>query len=149
MKYSQLLIIASPIACSAFAPSSGAKNMQMQMQVQNNKPFDFDTTRTRTRTRTTTTTLFNSEIMSEIDIMCVANTAELCSKYDECDIAEREAIINRFEEQTDTLAERLAMMQALTHHLVNGDNDGHVHPSEEEIGALKTDILGFVADKKW
>ena len=141
MKYSQLLIIASPIACSAFAPSSGAKNMQMQMQVQNNKPFD--------TTRTTTTTLFNSEIMSEIDIMCVANTAELCSKYDECDIAEREAIINRFEEQTDTLAERLAMMQALTHHLVNGDNDGHVHPSEEEIEALKTDILGFVADKKW
>jgi hypothetical protein len=82
------------------------------------------------------------KIMSEIDIMCIANTAELCSAFDECDIEEREAILNRLEEQTDTLAERLAMMQALTRHLKQGD--GHAYPSEQEIEAAKGEILSLV-----
>ncbi len=78
--------------------------------------------------------------------MCIANTAELCSFYDECDIEEREAILNRFEEQTEILAERLAMMQAIVYHIKNNDRDGHVQPSEGEIEELKGDIVDFVSD---
>ena len=58
--------------------------------------------------------------------MCLTNVADLCSYYDECDIEEREALLNRFEEQTEMLAERIAMMSLVTAHLksgvvVNGD----------------------------
>jgi hypothetical protein len=79
-------------------------------------------------------------IMTDMDIMCVANAAELCSMYDECDIEEREAILNRFEEQTDVLSERLAMMQILTKHLKTGERPNVI----EEITNLKRDILDLV-----
>lgn len=60
--------------------------------------------------------------------------------YDECDIEEREAILNRFEEQTDVLSERLAMMQILTKHLKTGERPNVI----EEITNLKRDILDLV-----
>ena len=77
--------------------------------------------------------------MSDMDIMCIANTAELCSYYEECDIEEREAILNRFQEQTDVLSERLAMMMGLTRHLNTG---GKV--DEGEVADLKNKILDLI-----
>jgi len=73
--------------------------------------------------------------------MCVINAADLCSFYDECDIEEREALLNRFEEQTKILAERIAMMSCLTAHLKTGD---HRHLEEEETSKMKAEILEFV-----
>jgi len=79
--------------------------------------------------------------MSDMDIMCIANAADLCSHYDQCDIDERDALLNRFEEQSDMLAERLATLQSLTKHLKNGD---HLEINDEEIAILKTKILASV-----
>jgi len=80
-------------------------------------------------------------VMSDMDIMCIANAADLCSHYDQCDIDERDALLNRFEEQSDMLAERLATLQSLTKHLKNGD---HLEINDEEIAILKTKILASV-----
>ena len=87
------------------------------------------------------TTLFSKEVMSDMDIMCIANAADLCSHYDQCDIDERDALLNRFEEQSDMLAQRLATLQSLTKHLKNGD---HLKATDEEIATLKTKILASV-----
>ena len=81
------------------------------------------------------------EVMSDMDIMCIANAADLCSHYDQCDIDERDALLNRFEEQSDMLAQRLATLQSLTKHLKNGD---HLKATDEEIATLKTKILASV-----
>ena len=81
------------------------------------------------------------EVMSDMDIMCMANAADLCSHYDQCDIDERDALLNRFEEQSDMLAQRLATLQSLTKHLKNGD---HLKATDEEIATLKTKILASV-----
>ncbi len=75
------------------------------------------------------------EVMSDMDIMCMANAADLCSHYDQCDTEEREALINRFEEQSDVLVERLATLQSLTKHLKTGD---HLEVTDEEISTLKS-----------
>jgi len=83
-------------------------------------------------------------ILSDTDIMCIMNAADLCSFYDECDIEEREALLNRFEEQTEILAERMAIMTSLTAHLRSGD---HMHLEEFETSKLKQDILQFVEDE--
>jgi len=69
---------------------------------------------------------------------CIVNAADLCSHYDQCDIEEREAMLNRFEEQTDLLAERMATLQSLTKHLKNGD---HMEINDEEIAILKKKLL--------
>jgi len=84
------------------------------------------------------TNLFSREVMSEIDIMCISNAADLCSLYDECDIEEREGFLNRFEEQTNIMAERIATMQSLVKHLKTGD---HLHLEPEEVESLKSKIL--------
>eukprot|EP00558_Chaetoceros_sp_UNC1202_P010949 CAMPEP_0197247094 /NCGR_PEP_ID=MMETSP1429-20130617/26098_1 /TAXON_ID=49237 /ORGANISM="Chaetoceros sp., Strain UNC1202" /LENGTH=98 /DNA_ID=CAMNT_0042707913 /DNA_START=179 /DNA_END=475 /DNA_ORIENTATION=+ len=76
--------------------------------------------------------------MSNMDMMCITNAADICSYYDECDIEEREAIFNRFEEQSELLADRLATMQALSMHLKTGD---HKHLEEDEVARLKRKII--------
>jgi len=80
------------------------------------------------------------ELMSEIDIMCISNAADLCSYYENCDIEEREALLNRFAEQTDIMAERMATMQSLVNHLETGD---HKFLDEKEVEALKNNILSI------
>ena len=96
-------------------------------------------TNVNTRRSTSTALASKDQIMSDMDIMCIANTAELCSYYEECDIEEREAILNRFQEQTDVLSERLAMMMGLTRHLNTG---GKV--DEGEVADLKNKILDLI-----
>lgn len=94
-----------------------------------------------TQTTRRQTGLCAKELMSEIDIMCLSNAADLCSYYDECDIEEREALMNRFEEQTDIMAERIATMNALVRHLNTGD---HKHLEEEEVSSFKKKIKDLV-----
>lgn len=81
------------------------------------------------------------EALSDMDIMCIMNAADLCSYYDECDLEEREALLNRLEEQTDILSERIAMMTCLMRHLNTGD---HKHLEEQETADLKAAILNTV-----
>ena len=76
-----------------------------------------------------------------MDIMCIMNAADLCSYYDECSIDEREALLNRLEEQTDILSERIAMMTCLTKHLKTGD---HLHLEDVETANMKAAILKTV-----
>jgi len=87
------------------------------------------------------TTLYSKDVMSDIDIMCISNAANLCSHYDQCDVEEREAMLNRFEEQTDLLAERMATLQSITKHLKNGD---HLEANDNEIATLKNKIMASV-----
>jgi len=89
------------------------------------------------------TTLFSKEVLSDMDIMCIANAADLCSYYDQCNIDEREALMNRFEEQTDLLADRIATMQSLSKHLRTGD---HKHLQDEEVETLKRKLMGVVGE---
>ena len=84
------------------------------------------------------TTLFLKEIMSEMDSMCISNAANLCSHYDQCDVEEREAMLNRFDEQTDLLAERMAVTQSLSRHLRTGN---HKFLEDEEVADLKRKIM--------
>jgi hypothetical protein len=79
--------------------------------------------------------------MSDIDIMCLENAADLCSFYEECDIEEREALLNRFADETEIMAERIATMNALVKHLKTGD---HQHLDEEEVASFRTKILDLV-----
>lgn len=79
--------------------------------------------------------------MSDIDIMCLENAADLCSFYEECDIEEREALLNRFADETDIMAERLATMNALVKHLKTGD---HQHLEEEEVASFRQKILNLI-----
>mmetsp|Transcript_22058 Transcript_22058/g.46461 ORF Transcript_22058/g.46461 Transcript_22058/m.46461 type:complete len:131 (+) Transcript_22058:181-573(+) len=81
------------------------------------------------------------EVMSDIDIMCLENAADLCSFYEECDIEEREALLNRFADETEIMAERIATMNALVKHLKTGD---HQHLDEEEVASFRTKILDLV-----
>jgi hypothetical protein len=76
-----------------------------------------------------------------MDIMCIMNAADLCSYYDECSIEEREALLNRLEEQTDILSERIAMMTCLVKHLKTGD---HLHLEDAETANMKAAILKTV-----
>ena len=120
---SMLLNLTSPSTAFAFSPS-----------INTNTNININTRRS-----TSTALASKDQIMSDMDIMCIANTAELCSYYEECDIEEREAILNRFQEQTDVLSERLAMMMGLTRHLNTG---GKV--DEGEVADLKNKILDLV-----
>ena len=79
--------------------------------------------------------------MGDMDIMCLENAADLCSFYEECDIEEREAILNRFAEETEIMAERMATLNALVKHLKTGD---HQHLDEEEVATLQAKILNLV-----
>ena len=79
--------------------------------------------------------------LSDIDIMCIMNAADLCSYYDECDVEEREALLNRLEEQTDILSERIAMMTCLVKHLTTGD---HKHLEDDETANMKAAILNTI-----
>ncbi len=76
--------------------------------------------------------------MSEMDVMCISNAADLCSYYDMCDLEERMALLNRFEEQTEIMAERMAIMQSLVRHLETGD---HLHLEDDEVVSLKDKIM--------
>lgn len=80
-------------------------------------------------------------LMSDIDIMCLENAADLCSFYEECDIEEREAILNRFASETEIMAERMATLSALVKHLKTGD---HQYLQEEEVADLQEKILDLV-----
>lgn len=81
------------------------------------------------------------DLMSDMDIMCLENAADLCSFYEECDIEEREAILNRFADETEIMAERMATLNALVKHLKTGD---HQHLDEEEVATLQAKILNLV-----
>ena len=81
------------------------------------------------------------EVMSEMDIMCLENAAELCSLYDECDLEEREAMLTRFQQQTEIMADRIATMQALVKHLKTGD---HEYLKHEEVALFTNHILELV-----
>lgn len=81
------------------------------------------------------------ELMSDMDIMCLENAADLCSFYDECDIEEREALLNRFADETDIMAQRIATMNALVKHLRTGD---HQHLEDDEVAVLRNKILDLV-----
>ena len=81
-------------------------------------------------------------LMTDIDIMCIANTAKLCSLYDECDLEERDAILNRFQEQSNILSERLAMIQVFTDYLnADVDEKGDEEDLSDKMLAMKADIL--------
>lgn len=107
------------------------------------------------------TTLFQHEILSDMDSMCIANAVDLCSHYGdgdmyingnegqghfqfqsqyqaECDLEEREAMILRFEGQADLLARRMAETQCLLSHLKTGD---HGVLEEDEVENLKLKIM--------
>ena len=79
--------------------------------------------------------------MSDIDMMCLENSADLCSYYEECDIEEREAILNRFTSETEIMAERMATLSNLVKHLKTGD---HQYLEEEEVANLQEKILNLV-----
>jgi len=81
------------------------------------------------------------EVMSEIDIMCLENAADLCSFYEECDIDEREALLNRFADETEIMAGRMATINALVKHLKTGD---HQYLNEEEVASFSDKILNLV-----
>jgi hypothetical protein len=81
------------------------------------------------------------DVLSDIDIMCLENAADLCSFYDECDIEEREALLNRFADETEIMAERMATMNAMVKHLKTGD---HQHLDEQEVAILREKILNLV-----
>lgn len=81
------------------------------------------------------------ELMSDIDIMCLENSADLCSFYEECDIEEREALLNRFADETEIMAERLAAINSITKHLKTGD---HQHLQDEEVEVFRGKILDFI-----
>ena len=81
------------------------------------------------------------EVMSEIDIMCLENAADLCSFYEECDIDEREALLNRFADETEIMAGRMATINALVKHLKTGD---HQYLNEEEVASFSNKILNLV-----
>mmetsp|Transcript_9885 Transcript_9885/g.11563 ORF Transcript_9885/g.11563 Transcript_9885/m.11563 type:complete len:129 (+) Transcript_9885:95-481(+) len=81
------------------------------------------------------------KVLNDLDIMCIMNAADLCSFHDECDIEEREALLNRLDEQTNLLAERIAMISCLNTHLKTGD---HKHLEEEEASKLTEKILELV-----
>ena len=81
------------------------------------------------------------DVMSDIDIMCLENSADLCSLYEECDIEEREALLNRFADETEIMAERIATMNALVKHLKTGD---HHHLEEEEVATFRRKIMSLV-----
>ena len=80
-------------------------------------------------------------VMSDIDLMCLENVADLCSIYEECDLEEREALLNRFAEETAIMAERVATINALVKHLKSGD---HQHLEEEEITIFRDKILDLI-----
>jgi hypothetical protein len=90
---------------------------------------------------TTSLDMAASKVLSDIDIMGIMNAADLCSYYEECDIEEREALLNRLEEQSDIMAERIAMMSCLTRHLKTGDQ---MHLEEDETAKLKATILDTI-----
>jgi len=81
------------------------------------------------------------KVLNDLDIMCIMNAADLCSFHDECNIEEREALLNRLEEQTNLLAQRIAMISCLNTHLKTGD---HKHLEEEEASSLTEKILSLV-----
>ena len=90
------------------------------------------------------TTVFAKEILNDMDMMCISNAANLCSQFDQCNVEEREAFMNRFEQQSDNLATQLATMQAHLQHLKRGDHADLFN--EEEITDLKGGILAFLDD---
>ena len=79
--------------------------------------------------------------MSEMDIMCLENAADLCSLYEECDIEDQEAILNRFADETEIMADRMATLNALVKHLKTGD---HQHLEENEVADFREKILDLV-----
>jgi len=79
--------------------------------------------------------------MSDVDIMCLENAADLCSLYEECDIEEREALLNRFTDETEIMAERIATITALVKHLKVGD---HEILEDEEVATFREKILKLV-----
>lgn len=85
------------------------------------------------------TTVFAKEILNDMDMMCISNAANLCSQFDQCDSEEREAFMNRFEQQSDILATQLATVHAHLEHLKRGDHSDLFN--EEEITDLKGKIL--------
>lgn len=87
-----------------------------------------------------TTTAEN--LMTDIEMMCVTNMAKFCSLYDECDLEERDAIFNRFEEQSEILADRLAMIRVFTDYLnADVDEKGEEEELTNKIFNMKADIL--------
>jgi len=86
-------------------------------------------------------TIRKDKMMSDIDIMCLENSADICSFYDECDIEEREALLNRFAEQTEIMAGRIAEIYGLVQHLKSGD---HKHLEEDEVASFRQKVLDLV-----
>ena len=87
------------------------------------------------------TKLYSREIMSNMDIMCLENAADICSYYDNCDLDEREALLNRFEEQTELMVDKVATMTALVKHLKTGD---HKHVEDDEVATLRNNIFALL-----
>mmetsp|Transcript_5778 Transcript_5778/g.14430 ORF Transcript_5778/g.14430 Transcript_5778/m.14430 type:complete len:133 (-) Transcript_5778:180-578(-) len=81
------------------------------------------------------------DVMSDIDLMCLENVADVCSFNEECDLEEREALLSRFAEETFIMAERMATMNALVKHLKTGD---HQHLGEEEVSIFQEKILNLI-----
>ena len=79
--------------------------------------------------------------MSNMDIMCLENAADICSYYDNCDIDDREALLNRFEEQTELMVDKVATMTALVKHLKTGD---HKHMEDDEVATLRNNIFALL-----
>lgn len=121
------LLMSAPVMTTAFAPPIHHARLRNAVTV--------------VASRATSRLTEKREALSDMDIMCIMNAADLCSYYDECSIEEREALLNRLEEQTDILSERIAMMTCLVKHLKTGD---HLHLEDAETANMKAAILKTV-----
>ena len=88
------------------------------------------------------TTMRKDTVMSDMDLMCLENSADICSYYEECDIDDREALFNRFAEQTEIMAVKIAEMNGLVKHLKTGD---HKHLGSEEVAIFRQKVLDLVS----
>ena len=149
----------SPVVLSPASPSASAFAFTNPITVAAFAPPSYQ------RPTRQKTTLFQHEILSDMDSMCIANAVDLCSHYGdgdgdmyvngkegqgqgqfqfqsqyqaECDVEEREAMILRFEDQADLLARRMAETQCLLSHLKTGD---HGVLEEDEVENLKLKIM--------
>ena len=123
-----LLLSISEVDAFTTSSSSSLSSVQVQVPRQFNDGVDRHAAATQ-------------EVMSEMDLMCLENAADLCSLYDECDLEEREALLTRFQQQTEIMADRIATMQALVKHLKTGD---HEHLKHEEVALFTNHILELV-----
>ena len=90
----------------------------------------------------------NGKVLSEIDTMCIMNTAEYClgansDGDDACDVEDHLALVNRLDEQIALLESRVASMKQLSSRLHNQAryaSNGRRSLDEKEVESLMHSI---------